>query len=258
MAGAKRVGGLILVWLALSAGAALLLGFLDSNILWGEPNQYGRVDMPGSKVLHLPAGETDARVAAILPGRGNETPDLPLPSELSMTVTPVSGDGHVTVVRSFGYTENANDKYADTQRRAFKVTVPKEGDYRVSIPDGIGFFAVDTAMWFGHGPPVPAGFVWLLGGAVAAVGLFAFPRLRPKRKQAATDWAPARRAGFSSRPNQLATLHRTGQITDEELQRAKQQGDSVAELFQLAKLHKEGVVNDADFAEGKRRILKQT
>src|SRR3954452_7346635 len=81
--------------------ASIPVGILgSSNIVWGEDNQYGQVHLPGTAVLHLPAGSVRVSVAIFLAGRGNATPALPFPSDLALTLTPVDGTtGQPTVTR---------------------------------------------------------------------------------------------------------------------------------------------------------------
>ena len=147
----------------------------SSNIVWGEPDQYGKVPIPGSKVVHLPAGTTDASVAVILPGRGNETPTLPLPDDLSLTVA------GATVTRHLGDTSNAMADGADTQRKAFEVDVPRAGDYRVSVRGRIGFFAANPSLWLGHGPPIPGTDVPLIAAVVTLVAGAGYLIVRRRR-----------------------------------------------------------------------------
>ena len=64
--------------------------FASSNIVWGEDNQYGRVPIPGTQVVHIPAGQATVSVAVALPGRGNATPTLHLP-DVSFDIKAVDG-----------------------------------------------------------------------------------------------------------------------------------------------------------------------
>ena len=98
----------------------------SSNLVWGEDNQYGSVPVPGTKVLHLPAREIDVSYAVDIVGRGNETPDVPLP-KLSLSVVRVGGPDDVRFTESIGDSSNANADGANTQRRVWKIDVPTAG-----------------------------------------------------------------------------------------------------------------------------------
>ena len=110
--------------------------FGSSNIVWGEDDQYGIVDVPGQKVLHLPARKMDVSYAVDIVGKGNETVDVPIP-KLSLSVVRVGGPDDVKFKESFGSSENANEDGVNSQRRVWKIDVPKAGDYRVEA-DGDG------------------------------------------------------------------------------------------------------------------------
>jgi hypothetical protein len=90
--------------------ATIVVGIANSNLFWGEANQYGRVPIPGKKVLQLPSGDVQVNVAAALPGRGNATPEMPLP-KLTLAVIPTEGQDEPTVSNDLGYSTNANDEY---------------------------------------------------------------------------------------------------------------------------------------------------
>src|SRR5512142_3062523 len=142
----------------------------SSNLVWGEDNQYGRVDVPGRTVLHLPAGSTLVSVAIEIPGRGNETPDLPLPSDLALSVTPVGGGAAPVISRDLDTTSNAGDNEVNTQRHVWTVHVPRDGQYRVSTRGDFSGVGVNAQLWFGHGPPIPGTLVPVLAVAVVLIG----------------------------------------------------------------------------------------
>ena len=169
--GAIIVGGFLLATLVLCAPVGILG---SSNLVWGEDNQYGKVPVPGSRVLHLPSGSVDVSAAMAILGKGNETVDVPIPRDLALTVVPVGGGAPAVVHRDLGDSTNAMDDGVDSQRRVFKVDVPHDGDYRVRT-DG-SFFAgeLNPQLWFGHGPPIPGTFVPFIAAALALLGGLVF------------------------------------------------------------------------------------
>jgi hypothetical protein len=187
-----RVGLVVLLFLVAVLVVCVPIGVLgSSNIVWGEDNQYGRVDIPGSKVLHLPGRTIDVSLAVALPGRGNGTPDVRIPRSLGLTVLPVGGGAPVGIRQDLGDSSNANDDHVDTQRRVWKVQVPKDGDYRVTARGNTLGFGVNPQLWLGHGPPIPGPFVPLIAAIIvviaAAAKFLVLPRLRGRRSGAGQD-----------------------------------------------------------------------
>jgi hypothetical protein len=220
-----RIGIAVLVTLVLG----IIGGILESNIVQGDYiAKYGTVPVPGSKVLHLPSKTVDVRYAVLLPGRGNETPDVPVPRNLGLAVTAVDpGAPAPTVKRDVGSSENSGDVAdTDTAIQLWKVEVKHDGDYRVTARGG-SFHAVNPKLLLGSGPAVPIGFVFLgafVIGVLVAIfwpqifGLFA--RLRSRGEKQEVD--PGRLDGdavfanVDGRMKELEDLHSRGVLSDEE------------------------------------------
>jgi hypothetical protein len=184
-AGTRRLLGYVGLFLLLTFVSGIAIGIANSNLFWGEANQYGRVDIPGHKVIHLPAGKIQVNAAAAVPGRGNATPTFLLP-KLSLSVEPVEGNADVVFDKSVGYSENADDKYDDTQRRVWYLHVSQAGDYKVTAGGDFTGYGVNAELWFGYEPGLVRGWnIWLVALAVAAIGealyaAFDFWRVRRK------------------------------------------------------------------------------
>jgi hypothetical protein len=144
--------------------------FGSSNIFWGEPDQYGRVDFPGTGVVHLPSGNVDAALALYIPGKGNEDIELPVPPSISLALVPVSGSATPTITRDLGQSNNASDNFANTVRRVWKVDVPEEGDYTATTHGHVRSIGINAQIWFGHGPPIPGTLVPIIAAAVVLLG----------------------------------------------------------------------------------------
>jgi hypothetical protein len=158
-------------FLLISVFVFLPLVFLNSNLVWGEGNQYGRVPIPGHKVLHLPSGAVEVGVAAALPGRGNETPELLLP-ELTLTMKGRGGQEAPTVAEDVGTSVNANDSEVDTQRTVWKLHVPEDGNYLAIVQGDFTGYGVNAQAWFGREPnPLHGWQVFLFAMLVTAVGI---------------------------------------------------------------------------------------
>jgi hypothetical protein len=157
-------------FLLISVFVFIPLVFLNSNLVWGEGNQYGRVPIPGHKVLHLPSGAVEVSVAAALPGRGNETPELLLP-ELTLTMKARGDQEAPAVGEDVGTSVNANDSEVDTQRTVWKLQVPEEGNYLAIVQGDFTGYGVNAQAWFGREPnPLHGWQVFLFAMLITAVG----------------------------------------------------------------------------------------
>jgi hypothetical protein len=185
----KRTMITVVVFLVAVLAVGTVVGILGaSNLVWGEDNQNGIVPVPGQKVLHLPAGDVDASLAVDIIGKGNETVDVPIPSELALSVSPVDGSRPVQVTRDLGASSNANADGVNSQRRVWRVHVPADGDYRVRARGGFPGAGVNPQLWFGHGAPLSGGWPWLIAAILVAIGAIVM-HLR-RRRQGGSARAP--------------------------------------------------------------------
>jgi hypothetical protein len=167
--GLGRALGYLGAFLLATIFVSIPLIFLNSNLVWGEGNQYGRVPIPGHKIVHLPAGDIEVSVAAALPGRGNETPELLLPT-LTLTMKAHHGEAPL-VSEDIGSSVNANDNEVDTQRRVWKLEVPTEGNYLAVLKGDFTGYGVNAQAWFGREPnPLHGWQVFLVAMAIVLVG----------------------------------------------------------------------------------------
>jgi hypothetical protein len=168
---AKRVLAYIGAFLLATLLVCIPIGvFGSSNIVWGEPDQYGRVDFPGTGVVHLPAGSVDAALALDIPGKGNQSVDLPVPSDVSLSIAPVSGSATPMITRDLGQSNNASDDFANTVRRVWTIEAPEEGDYTVTGRGRVRSIGINAQLWFGHGPPIPGTLVPLIAAVIVLLG----------------------------------------------------------------------------------------
>ncbi len=166
--GLGRALGYLGAFLLATVLVAIPLIFLNSNLVWGEANQYGRVPIPGRQIVHLPQGDVQVNVAAALPGRGNETPELLLPT-LTLTMKAHQGEAPI-VAEDIGPSVNANDNEVDTQRSVWKLEVPREGDYLAIVKGDFTGYGVNAQAWFGREPsPLHGWQVFLVAMAIVLV-----------------------------------------------------------------------------------------
>ncbi len=225
------VGAFLLVALL----ATVALGFLNSNILWGEANQYARVPIPGRQVVELPAGDVQVNVAAALPGRGNETPELLIP-KLSLAVIPTrKGEAEPTIENDLGSSTNAEDKEVDTQRRVWRVHVPEAGRYLAVVHGDFTGYGVNAQIWFGKEPaPLHGGEIPLAGAIIAlivfAVGFLVTWIRRARKPEEGAEVAP--------------TSGHIGGATARALER----------VAELERQRSSGAIDDATFESERRQI----
>jgi hypothetical protein len=217
-----RIGIALLVAFVLG----MVGGILESNLVQGDyKEKFGTVPVPGSKVLHLPAKTIDVAYAVLLPGRGNETPDVPVPRNLELSVVPSEPGAPRAIVRDdVGASSNSVAADTDTDIRLWTVEIQEEGDYRVTARGGSPL-AVNPTLEVGTGPLVPIGYVWL-GALIVGIlaGIF-WPQIVAARRRRrapakATPTAPDRADGdtrfrdIQSRLDELEDLHARGVLSD--------------------------------------------
>ena len=120
------IGGFLLATLVMCVPVGI---FGSSNLVWGDANQYGTMKFPGTKVVHLPSGEVDVALALFIVGKGNETVEVPIPKDISLSLSPVTGAARPQISKDLGISGNSLSGTANSQRRVWTVQVPKDGDY---------------------------------------------------------------------------------------------------------------------------------
>jgi hypothetical protein len=227
---------------------ALAIGVINSNLFWGEANQYGRIDIPGAGTVHLPGGTTEATVAVALPGRGNETPELLVPP-LQLSVTPLGEAGKVTIDEALGSSVNANDKYDDTSRVLWKIHAPSAGDYRVKVAGDMTGYGVNSQLWLGYQPGwVHGSTIWFLAMAIvaAAAALFLLVPWLRRRRKAARDARPM--GGWEEPGDPSVGSEGTGHAESFE--------SAAQKMVKLQRAHERGRLGDAEF-ESKKADLER-
>jgi hypothetical protein len=239
------VGGFLLLTLIV----AVVIGVINSNLFWGEANQYGRIEIPGRGKVHLPGGTTEATVAVALPGRGNETPELLLPP-LELSVTPLGEAGKVAIDESLEPSVNANDKYDDTQRVVWKIDAPSSGDYLVHVKGDMTGYGVNAQLWLGYQPGWVHGTqIWFLAMAIVAAFMAlsaGFVYLRRRRKA-----SPAAPPGGWMEDGAPANGNGDGNGTGESLETA------AAKMGKLQRKHEAGEVSDDEFERKRAELEKE-
>jgi hypothetical protein len=155
-------------------GSAVLLvasiaGFITSLVLnafvLDDYDAYGEVPIPGSRTLHLPAGDATVTFHTVIIG-STSGGGLPVP-ELGVSIIPPSGVAKPELTEKIGGTTTVNN---DARRQVWIAHVPESGDYTVKTDGKVSAF-IEPQLAFGHGSRF--GYLpWVFGG-VFAVSLLA-------------------------------------------------------------------------------------
>jgi len=145
----------IAILVIIAGGVMTLIGFGITS-----DGAYGQLQLPGTTVLHFPAGQVDVTFTEDL---DNQTVDEP--AVLHIAITPTGGGAALPVVLDpDGGSVGINGV---THSYWGYVMVPQAGDYRVSVPDDIAPSIPNPQLLFG---PDSAPQNWiLLALAIAAV-----------------------------------------------------------------------------------------
>ena len=151
-----------------------VVGFVASMMAYfftDDYKDYGEVPIPGTRTLHLPAGDVtvsfhSSHTEGFNGWEGGS--DLPIPQDLEMTITPPSGVAEPNVTESMGETTTSND---DAHRPVRVAHISQAGDYTIKTNGKVTPF-VSPRLAFGH--PSRFSFLpWLFGG-LCVVTLVAF------------------------------------------------------------------------------------
>ena len=226
-----------------------IVGFAGT-LVWhgfgGDHDKYGRIDVPGSGTVTLPAGEIEIHYAVRLATNGSggalTVPDL----RFSMEAPDGARDPLVT--EDIGGTVTVNTA---SHVRVWELQVADAGDYSATTDGDVrGFIA--PQLTFGQRSPVPAwpaavfALVFVVALGLVVVAAAASRRAgSPAQPQASSGPAPAYSSSVPYGPPTSATLNTN--TPEQEL-------DRLAKLQQLTDLHRAGTLSDADYDAARRRL----
>jgi Short C-terminal domain len=240
----RRFGPRIAIIVAVLSMVASIIGLIASIILnafvFDEYNAYGEVPVPGSRSIHLPAGEVTVSFHTVITGR-TAGGGLPIP-ELQMGIDPPPGMATPQVTESIGGTTTVN---SDAHVRVWLVQVPADGTYTVRTDGEVGGY-ISPRLAFGHGTTY-GWLLWLFGGllALSIVELVAAVLWSAKSAKRARPLAPEKLMN-SDQPTWNAGPSSSTPTAD---------GIRIEQLKSLAALRDSGALTEAEFEAEKRRIL---
>jgi hypothetical protein len=208
----KRIKIASLALLIVSAVGLFVSPFVNEYV-FDEYDAYGEVPVPGSQTLHLPAGDVTVSFhAKYAEGDSMEAP-IPIPQDLEMTITPPGAAPQPVVTRisdsdSDCSTDNDNrDGHCSVQ----EAHITQAGDYTITTKANISP-SVNPRLAFGH--PSRFWFVtWLFGG-LCVVSLVTF--FVALAGGGSASGAPHRPKTPLEQLTELASLHNSGALTEEE------------------------------------------
>jgi hypothetical protein len=210
---------------------------------------YGEVPIPGSRTLHLPAGEVKVSFHSLVTG-STSGGGLPVP-DLGMTIVPPDGVAQPQVAENIGSTTSVNN---DVRRQVWLAQIPVEGDYLVKTDGKVSAF-INPRLAFGHGSSAGP-LTWVFVGLFAVSLVYLFASLwwsaRKRRVTPSVTFSqplgfgePSWAAGYPSPvPPQPAAAYAP---TDD--------GVRIQQLKTLAELRDSGALTSAEFEAEKRKVL---
>jgi hypothetical protein len=117
---------------------ATIIGWFVALFAFNNSAKYGTIPIPGSAVVHLPAGEVDLSLDTQVTsfGGSHSSVSVPIPT-LTTSVVPVGGGRVPGYENSVGGTTSVN---SDAHRRFAKIDVPTAGKYRVQVSGDVNGF----------------------------------------------------------------------------------------------------------------------
>jgi hypothetical protein len=219
--------------------AIVVLGILDLAGAFSNGDAYGRVDIPGSRVLRLPKREVDvsfeAQMTSTDGGGGLVVPPL------SLTVERADGRGpDPAVVQSFGSSTSVN---GDAHERVWKVRITMAGPYRVIASGEVGPY-VDPQLTFGRDASLAPFFDLLFVLLVGSLVVWVLARRDVRR--AAAGQVPVPTGPPTPAPSRVI-----GGVPGS----ASREDAVLMRLDKLADLRERGALTEEEFAAEKARIL---
>jgi hypothetical protein len=172
-----------LAWLIGLAAIATVVLWLIGIFALNHSASYGKLRIPGTAIVHLPAGEVDVSFdAQVTSYGGSSNVSLPIP-HLGLSVVPIRGGLIPGYESSVGSTTSVN---SDAHRQVAKLDVPAEGRYRVTVSGDVGGYIEPTLEL---GAPGLATKILLGGGALVFLLLLIYTLLGVRQPQPASAGA---------------------------------------------------------------------
>src|ERR1700682_139277 len=171
MSGGKtptRIGVAVSGFLMAVSIAGFIVTLILNAFVLDDYAAYGEVPIPGSRTLHLPAGEVKVSFHTLVTG-STSGGGLPVP-DLGMTIVPPDGVSEPQLTENIGSTTSVNN---DVRRQVWVAQIPVEGDYVVNTDGTVSAF-INPQLAFGHGSST-GWLIWVFVGlfVISLLDLFA-------------------------------------------------------------------------------------
>ncbi|MCW2512795.1 MAG: hypothetical protein JWR11_1837 [Mycobacterium sp.] len=243
----SRTAPRILTFVAVFTMVAAAIGFavtMLAGVFSSDYATYGEVPIPGTRTLHLPAGEATVTFHTVLVGgSGNSLPVPPLSYRISGP-----GGSDLQLTEDYGSTTTVNN---DARVRIGYLQVPADGDYDVELSGNVSAYLNPTVA-FGHDSgygKLPWIMAALFGFGVVDLVIARIWASRSRR----SDFVPSPTP--TPTPNWTPTVvptqfgQPTGSFTPSD------EGIRVQTLNTLARLRDSGALTQEEYEAEKKRVL---
>lgn len=190
--------------------AGLSISMILNGFVLERFDAYGNVPIPGSRTLRLPAGEVTVSYEATIPRSTRDGGRLPVP-DLNLDIEPPAGAPAPQAKKDVGAPTIAN---RHAHRQMWVVSLPTDGEYRVTVSGEPTGGAADASLAFGRDRRIPwlpwlfgsllsLGFLSLIGG-----GIWLTRRRRAAQRPALEELAALRDSGAITQEQYRAQRHR--------------------------------------------------
>ena len=202
--------------LLIGSGVVFFVSYLKNSVAADEFDAYGEVPIPGTQTLHLPAGDVTISFHGLYPEDDPVDGPIPVPEGLEVTIIPprAAAEPIVTENSGGGYGYNTDDRDGHCLWRV--AHIPQAGDYRITT-NGKVTPSLNPRLAFGY--PSRFWFLTWLSGGLCVVSLVTF--FVALAGGGSTSGAPHRPKTVLEQLTELASLHNSGALTDEEYEDEK-------------------------------------
>jgi hypothetical protein len=166
----------------------LVVSIIMNGFVLDKFDAYGEVPIPGTRTLHLPAGDVTVDFHSRYPKGADTDQPIPIPEDLEVTITPPNGVAEPTATESNGHDCGANTDNGDGHCTVRVAHIPQAGDYVITTNANVTP-SVNPRLAFGHRSQFDF-LTWLFGGLLAVSVVAMIWAMRPRELRPATPGPP--------------------------------------------------------------------
>jgi hypothetical protein len=195
----------------IGSGVVFFVSYLVNWVVLDEFDAYGEVPIPGTQTLHLPAGDVTISFHSRYPEGDAMDGPVTVPEGIEVTIIPARAAAGPIVTASSGGDCGTNTDSHDGHCLVRVAHIPQAGDYRITT-NGKVTPSVNPRLAFGHRSRFWF-LSWLFGG-LCVVSLVTF--FVAEAGGGSASGAPDRPKTVLEQLTELASLHNSGALTEEE------------------------------------------